>query len=63
MRTDIWDYSEAYSKKPMKMKGFKVDPTDGEIGKVDEATYDVGTSYIVVHRSRIFGRRCSCRPA
>jgi hypothetical protein len=58
MRTDIWDYSEAYSKKPMKLDGFKVVATDGEIGKVDEATYDVGTSYIVVDTGPwIFGRK------
>jgi hypothetical protein len=28
--------------------GFSVEALDGSIGKVDEATYDVGASYIVV---------------
>jgi hypothetical protein len=28
--------------------GFTVEAIDGDIGKVDEATYDVGGSYIVV---------------
>ena len=28
--------------------GFEIEATDGGIGKVDEATYDVGSSYVVV---------------
>jgi len=28
--------------------GFKVEATDGSIGKIDEATYEAGASYIVV---------------
>ncbi len=40
------------------MKGFKVEATDGDIGKVDEATYEVGSSYIVVDTGPwIFGRK------
>lgn len=43
---------------PLDLKGFKVEATDGDIGKVDEATYDVGSSYIVVDTGPwIFGRK------
>ena len=39
-------------------KSFKVEATDGDIGKVDEATYEVGLSYIVVDTGPwIFGRK------
>jgi PRC-barrel domain protein len=58
MRTDIWTYSEDYTSKPMNIQGFEVNATDGDIGKVDEATYDVGSSYIVVDTGPwIFGRK------
>ena len=59
MRTaTIWTYSERVMAEPLDLKGFGVEATDGEIGKVDEATYDVGTSYIVVDTGPwIFGRK------
>ena len=59
MRTaTIWTYPEPVMAEPLDLKGFKVEATDGEIGKVDEATYDVGTSYIVVDTGPwIFGRK------
>jgi len=38
--------------------GFDVEATDGGIGKIDEATYDVGASYLVVDTGPwIFGRK------
>ncbi|MBD0291736.1 MAG: PRC-barrel domain containing protein, partial [Thermoleophilia bacterium] len=38
--------------------GFSVEATDGGIGKVDEATYDVGQSYLVVDTGPwIFGKK------
>ena len=54
----IWTYSERVAAEPLDLKDFKVEATDGEIGKVDEATYDVGSSYIVVDTGPwIFGRK------
>jgi len=42
----------------MDVEGFDVEAADGEIGKVDEATYDVGSSFIVVDTGPwIFGRK------
>ncbi len=48
MDTNIWSYSRDYASEPMDVEGFTVGATDGEIGKVDEATYEVGSSFIVV---------------
>ena len=58
MDTKIWSYSRDYTSEPMDLKGFKVEATDGDIGRVDEATYDVGASFIVVDTGPwIFGRK------
>jgi PRC-barrel domain len=38
--------------------GFEIEATDGGIGKIDEATYDVGSSYVVVDTGPwIFGKK------
>jgi hypothetical protein len=53
---DIWTYRETVS--PKDLVGYGVEATDGSIGKVDKATYDVGGSYIVVDTGPwIFGRK------
>jgi hypothetical protein len=58
MTVNMWTYSAEYLTEPIDIKGFKVEATDGEIGKVDEATYEVGTSSIVVDTGPwIFGRK------
>ena len=43
---DIWTYRDDVE--GADFVGFEVEATDGEIGKVDSASYDVGSSYIVV---------------
>ncbi|HSK15255.1 MAG TPA: PRC-barrel domain-containing protein [Gaiellaceae bacterium] len=58
--TDIWTYRETESMTPgaMNLEGFSVEATDGGIGKVDEATYQVSQSYIVVDTGPwIFGKK------
>lgn len=58
METNVWSYFRDYATEPMDVEGFKVEATDGDIGKVDEATYEVGSSYIVVDTGPwIFGRK------
>ena len=58
MRTDMWTYSTDYSAQDLNVEGFDVEATDGDIGKIDEATYDVGSSYVVVDTGPwIFGRK------
>src|SRR4029079_17462728 len=58
MDPSIWTYSREYTAEPMDIDGFKVQALDGDIGKVDEATYEVGAAYIVVDTGPwIFGRK------
>jgi hypothetical protein len=55
--TDIWTYRDK-TWSGANLVGFEVEATDGDIGKVDEATYDVGSSYIVVDTGPwIFGKK------
>jgi hypothetical protein len=52
----LWDYSDTTYAGDL--TGYSVEATDGEIGKVDEATNDVGSSYIVVDTGPwIFGTK------
>ncbi len=58
MRTDMWTYASEYTAQPLDVEGFDVAATDGDIGKIDEATYDVGSSYVVVDTGPwILGRK------
>ena len=42
----------------LELVGFEVEAIDGEIGKVDEATHEVGSSYVIVDTSPwLFGKR------
>jgi hypothetical protein len=55
MDVDIWTYRGVT---PTELIGYSVEAADGKIGKVDEATYDVGRSYVVVDTGPwIFGRK------
>ena len=57
MQRDIWTYEIDVSD-PMDLTGYHVEAIDGRIGKVDEATYEVGSSYLVVDTGPwIFGRK------
>jgi hypothetical protein len=56
--TNIWSYSREDVSEPIDVEGFKVEATDGDIGRIDEATYEVGASYVVVDTGPwIFGRK------
>ena len=55
--TDIWMFSET-SLDAASLIGYSVEATDGSIGKVDEATDEVGRSYLVVDTGPwIFGKK------
>ena len=57
MDLDLWTYNEDL-KTVTDLDGFEVAALDGDIGKVDDATYDVGSSYIVVDTGPwIFGKK------
>ena len=57
---DAWNYRESaeVSSRGKDLTGFSVVAVDGEIGKVDRSTLDVGSSYVVVDTGPwIFGRK------
>jgi hypothetical protein len=55
--TDIWTYRDQ-TITGVDLTGFSVEATDGSIGKIDEATNEVGGSYIVVDTGPwIFGKK------
>ncbi|EWS99952.1 hypothetical protein N865_19570 [Intrasporangium oryzae NRRL B-24470] len=57
---DAWNYRESaeMSDPSTSLVGFSVHATDGHIGKIDEATADVGASHLVVDTGPwIFGRK------
>jgi hypothetical protein len=54
---ELWAYREA-NWTETDLVGFKVEALDGSIGKVDEASHDVGAGYIVVDTGPwIFGKK------
>ena len=54
---EIWTFTVATTPK-LDLAGFKVEALDGGIGKVDEATYEAGGSFIVVDTGPwIFGKK------
>lgn len=59
MTYDIWTYQVDVSPgEQQEFTGFGVEAMDGSIGKIDEATYEVGSSYIVVDTGPwIFGKK------
>ena len=55
--TDVWTYRTGLGD-TTDLQGFDVHAMDGDIGTIDEATYDVGASYIVVDTGPwIFGKK------
>lgn len=57
---ELWDYrADVYDRsKPLDLAGYHVQAADGKIGTVDEATYEVGESYLVVDTGPwIFGKK------
>jgi hypothetical protein len=63
MATEIWTYRERTElgfdpASGRDITGFGVEALDGSIGKVDEATYDVGSSFVIVDTGPwIFGKK------
>jgi hypothetical protein len=54
---ELWTFTVATSPN-IDLTGFKVEATDGSIGKVDEATHEAGGSFIVVDTGPwIFGKK------
>ena len=59
--TSVWTYREGIMEpgaSPRNVVGYGVEARDGSIGKVDDATYEVGSSYLVVDTGPwIFGKK------
>jgi len=56
--TDVWTFQIREVQEVPKLSGFDVEATDGHIGKIDEATYEVGSSCLVVDTGFwIFGKK------
>ena len=54
---EIWNYT-IETRPNVDLTGFKVEAADGEIGKVDEATNEVGSSFLIVDTGPwIFGKK------
>jgi hypothetical protein len=55
--TDLWTYTST-SLSQRDLTGLSVEALDGGIGKVDDATYDVGESFLVIDTGPwIFGKK------
>jgi len=57
---DIWTYREGVDvgTSPRNVVGYAVEARDGSIGKVDDATYETDSSYLVVDTGPwIFGKK------
>lgn len=49
MMTDLWTYRDyEWGSSNTDLRGYKVQTVDGDIGSVEQATSDVGASYLVV---------------
>ena len=59
MSNDVWTYRETLIVDTgIDITGYEVEATDGSIGKIDEATYATGSSYLVVDTGPwIFGKK------
>jgi hypothetical protein len=59
-RSTLWHWrdTDTWTAERGSLDGFSIEATDGSIGKIDESTYDAGTSYVVVDTGPwIFGKK------
>jgi hypothetical protein len=55
---DIWTFRVEPALEGTDLTGFSIEATDGGIGKVDEATYEAGGSYLIIDTGPwILGRK------
>jgi hypothetical protein len=55
---ELWTFRTEPTMGEVDLTGFSIEATDGSIGKIDEATYDVGGSYLIVDTGPwIFGKK------
>jgi hypothetical protein len=58
MQVDMWTYREADAVEDVDLTGFEVEATDGQVGKIEDAAYELGSSWLVVDTGPwIFGKK------
>ena len=56
--TEMWYYRDDVTLNDAGLVGYSVEATDGSIGKIDEASQDAGSAYVVVDTGFwIFGKK------
>ncbi len=56
--TSLWEYENSVTRMDRDVVGYEVEATDGSIGKIDEASNDAASSYLVVDTGFwIFGKK------
>jgi hypothetical protein len=56
--SNLWIHDEIDTLRGTDLRGFEVEAIDGGIGKIDEATYETGSSYLVIDTGPwIFGKK------
>ena len=48
MQVELWTYRELDAVEDLDLKGFEVEATDGKVGTIVDATYELGSSWLVV---------------
>jgi len=48
MQVEMWTYREADAVEELDLKGFEVEATDGKVGTIEDAAYELGSSWLVV---------------
>jgi hypothetical protein len=58
MQVEMWTYREADAVEDVDLTGFEVEATDGPVGKIEDAAYELGSSWLVVDTGPwIFGKK------
>jgi PRC-barrel domain protein len=58
MQVEMWTYREADAVEDVDLIGFEVEATDGHVGKIVDAAYELGSSWLVVDTGPwIFGKK------
>jgi hypothetical protein len=48
MQVELWTYRETGTVEDLDLKGFEVEASDGKVGSIEDAAYELGSSWLVV---------------
>jgi hypothetical protein len=58
MQVEMWTYREVDALADVDLAGFEVEANDGPVGKIEDATYELGSSWLIVDTGPwIFGKK------